>query len=179
MIETERLLLRRWRPADRPAFAAINADARVCEFFPSTLDEEQSGAFADRIEAHFAEHGFGLWAMEVKGGVPFAGYVGLSIPRFVAHFTPCVEIGWRLGFEHWNKGYASEAARAAAGHAFTHLNLPEIVSFTVPTNVRSRAVMEKIGMTRDPAGDFEHPAVAEKHPLRPHVLYRMSRPDVL
>lgn len=179
MIETERLLSRRWCAADRPVFAAINADARVCEFFPSTLDEERSNAFADRIAAHFAEHGFGLWAAQIKGGAPFTGYVGLSVPQFDAHFTPCVEIGWRLGFEHWNKGYASEAARAVARHAFTQLKLSEIVSFTVPANVRSRAVMEKIGMTHDRAGDFEHPAVPEKHPLRPHVLYRMRRPGVL
>lgn len=178
-IETDRLLLRRWRATDRPAFAAINADPSVCEFFPSTLNTDQSNAFADRIEQHFANYGFGLWAVQVKNGAPFVGYVGLSVPRFQAHFTPCVEIGWRLAFDHWNQGYATEGASAVARHAFEMIGLHEIVSFTVPANLRSRAVMEKIGMDRDPQEDFDHPTIPDNHPLRPHVLYRKARPPVL
>lgn len=178
-IMTERLILRRWRADDRIAFAAINADPRVCEFFPSTLNRDQSDAFADRIETHFAEHGFGLWAAEVKNGTPFIGFIGLSVPRFHSHFTPCVEIGWRLAVTHWNKGYATEGARTIVQHAFAMLGLREIVSFTVPANLRSRAVMEKIGMDRDPREDFDHPTIPDNHPLRRHVLYRKARPAVL
>jgi RimJ/RimL family protein N-acetyltransferase len=174
MIETDRLILRRWRPEDFPAFAAMNADPRVCEFFVSTLNEEEAKAFAHRIEQHFSTYGFGLWAAEVKGGAPCAGYVGLSVPQFDAHFTPCVEIGWRLAQEHWGKGYATEGAKAALRYGFDTLKLQQIVSFTVPDNVRSRAVMEKIGMTRDPADDFDHPRIAEGHPMRRHVLYRRA-----
>jgi RimJ/RimL family protein N-acetyltransferase len=172
---TDRLLLRRWRPDDRATFAALNADPRVMEFFPKVLTREESDAIADRIEAHFAEHGFGLWAVEIVGSVPFAGFVGFSIPRFTAHFTPCIEIGWRLAAEFWNQGYSTEGARAALDFAFTHLAADEIVSFTVPANVRSRRVMEKIGMTHDAGGDFDHPSLPESHPLRRHVLYRMGR----
>ena len=175
MIQTERLILRQWRPDDIPAFVAMNADPRVMEFFASTLTEAQSIAFAGRVAEHFAEKGFGWWAVEVRSGMPFAGFVGLSVPRFEAHFTPCVEIGWRLAHAAWGKGYATEAARAALAHGFEVLKLEEIVSFTTVANIRSRAVMEKIGMHRDPADDFDHPSLAEGHPQRPHVLYRKAR----
>ena len=174
-IRTERLLLRRWRPEDRGPFARLNADPRVMEFFPKVLTREESDATADRIEAHFAQHGFGLWAVEVPGSVPFAGFVGLSIPRFEAHFTPCIEIGWRLAAETWNQGYATEGARAALDFAFAHVEAERIVSFTVPANIRSRRVMEKIGMTHDATGDFDHPSLPEGHPLQRHVLYRIGR----
>jgi len=173
---TNRLLLRRWRPEDREPFAALNADPRVVEFLPGPLTRQESDGRAARIEAHFAEHGFGVWAVEVPGVVSFAGFVGLSIPRFQAHFTPCVEIGWRLAAEHWGRGYATEGAKAALAFGCDHLNLDEIVSFTVPDNVRSRRVMEKIGMTHDPAGDFDHPVLPEGHRLRRHILYRIWRP---
>jgi ribosomal-protein-alanine N-acetyltransferase len=176
-LHTDRLLLRRWRPEDREPFARMNADPRVVEFLPKPLTRGESDAVADRIEAHFVEHGFGLWAVEVVGRVPFAGFVGLAIPRFEAHFTPCIEIGWRLAAETWNQGYATEGARAALDFAFSHLAVDEIVSFTVPANVRSRRVMEKIGMTHNPADDFEHPVLPEGHPLRRHVLYRIGRPS--
>jgi RimJ/RimL family protein N-acetyltransferase len=175
MIETERLILRRWKGEDLPAFAAMNADVRVCEFLSSTLTEEQSNAFAGRIVQHFADNGFGLWATEIKGGAAFIGFVGLSIPRFHAPFTPCVEIGWRLAQAGWGKGYATEGARAALTHGFDVLKLKQIVSFTVPANLRSRAVMEKIGMHHDPVDDFDHPSFAEGHRLRRHVLYRKTR----
>ena len=174
-LRTDRLLLRRWRPEDREPFAKMNADPRVVEFLPKALSREESDAVADRIAAHFAQHGFGQWAVEIPGVEPFAGFVGLSIPRFQAHFTPCIEIGWRLAAETWNQGYATEAARAALDFAFTHLAADEIVSFTVPANVRSRRVMEKISMTHDPADDFDHPVLPEGHPLRRHVLYRSVR----
>ena len=120
----------------------------------------------DRIEAHFKEHGFGLWGVEIPGIAPFAGYVGLSIPRFEAAFTPCIEIGWRLDAAYWNRGYATEGARAALDFAFRCLQAEEIVSFTVPANVRSRRVMEKLGMTHSDSDDFDHPLLAEGHPLR-------------
>ena len=128
-----------------------------------------------RNRDHFARHGFGLWAVEVPGSAPFVGFVGLAVPRFEAHFAPCVEIGWRLAAEYWSRGYATEAASAVLAHAFGPLGLAEVVSFTAPANLRSRRVMERLGMTRSPADDFEHPGLSEGHPLRPHVLYRLSR----
>jgi RimJ/RimL family protein N-acetyltransferase len=175
-IRTARLLLRRWRPADLAPFATLNADPRVMEHFPATLSREESDARIAAIEAHFEQHGFGLWAVEILNVAPCAGFIGLSIPRFEAHFTPCVEIGWRLAAEHWGRGYAAEGARAALAFGFEHLGLAEIVSSTVPGNLRSRRVMEKIGMTHDPAVDFEHPLLPEGHALRRHVLYRVARP---
>jgi RimJ/RimL family protein N-acetyltransferase len=167
--------LRHWVAADRDPFAALNADPRVMEHFPSVLTREESDGRVDRIEAHFAEHGFGLWAVEIPGVTSFAGFVGLSTTPFDAHFTPCVEIGWRLAAPYWGRGYATEAARAALAFGFEELELDEIVSFTVPENVRSRRVMEKIGMRHDPAGDFDHPLLPEGHRIRRHVLYRIAR----
>ena len=130
---------------------------------------------ADRIEARMEEEGFGLWAVEVVDGAPFIGFIGLSVPRFETHFTPCVEVGWRLSRENWGYGYATEGALASLAFGFDTLGLDEIVSFTAPGNVRSRAVMERIGMTRDPQDDFDHPSLPEGHPLRRHVLYRIAR----
>jgi len=178
-LRTARLLLRRWLPADRAPFAALNADPRVTEFLGTDLSREGSDAFAARIDSHFDAHGFGFWAVEVPGVTPFAGFVGLSIPLFEAPFTPCVEIGWRLAAEHWGRGYATEAARAALDFGFGALGLDEIVSFTVPANRASRAVMERIGMARDPSGDFDHPGLRDGHRLRRHVLYRIVRPRAL
>ncbi|WP_245647323.1 GNAT family N-acetyltransferase [Microtetraspora niveoalba] len=175
MIETERLVLRRWQEKDREPFAALNADPEVMEHFPSTLTRERSDALADRIAAEFDVCGFGLWAVELSG--EFVGFTGLSVPRFTAHFTPCVEIGWRLARSAWGHGYASEAARAALEYGFGVAGLKEIVSFTAVVNTRSRRVMERIGMTRDLDGDFDHPALAEDSPLRRHVLYRIGAGD--
>jgi RimJ/RimL family protein N-acetyltransferase len=172
-LATERLLLRAWRSEDLEPFAALNADPRVMEFFPSVLPCGESDALADRIARHIDERGWGLWAVEISGVAPFAGYVGLAVPRFDAHFTPCVEIGWRLAHEHWGHGYAIEGARAALAFGFTALNLDKIVSFTVPANLRSRRVMERLGMTRAEADDFDHPGLPVEHPLRRHVLYRI------
>jgi RimJ/RimL family protein N-acetyltransferase len=175
-LRTERLYLRRWQPSDRAPFAKLNADPRVVEFLRGPLSPQESDASVERIETHFEQHGFGLWAVEIPGITPFAGFIGLSIPRFEAPFTPCVEIGWRLDAEHWNRGYATEGARAALEFGFTSLQLKEIVSFTTARNVRSRRVMEKLGMTRSPGDDFDHPLLPEGHPLRRHVLYRLVRP---
>jgi len=174
-IDTERLHLRRWRFFDRPPFAALNADPEVMEFFPSTLTEEESDAFVDRIRAQFDEHGFGLWALEVAGQGEFIGFTGLAVQTFDAPFNPSVEVGWRLARSAWGKGYAIEAARAAVADGFERLGLEEIVSMTSVLNVRSQSVMERLGMIRDPADDFDHPNVAAGSPLRPHVLYRLDR----
>jgi RimJ/RimL family protein N-acetyltransferase len=171
MMRTERLVMRGWRETDREPFAALNADPDVMEHFPEKLSREQSEAFADRIEAGFAERGWGLWALEAGG--EFIGYTGLQPVSFETHFTPAVEIGWRLARGAWGRGYASEAARAAAVFAFAELELDELVSFTVPENSRSRAVMERIGMTHDPADDFDHPKLPDGHPMQRHVLYRL------
>ncbi len=152
----------------------MNADPRVMEHFPALLSREESDGRVARIEAHFAEHGFGLWAVEIPGEAPLAGFIGLGITRFEAHFTPCVEIGWRLAAEYWGRGFATEGAQAALDFGFESLHLQEIVSFTVPANVRSRRVMEKIGMTHDTHGDFDHPSLPAGHPLSRHVLYRIG-----
>ena len=172
---TPRTYLRQWQMEDREPFAALNADPKVMEFFPSLLSRAESDAFVERVGAHFAIEGFGLWALEVSG--EFAGFVGLIRPPFTAHFTPCVEIGWRLATRFWGKGHATEAAREALNFGFNQLGLREIVSLTVPANHRSRAVMERLGMHRTPADDFDHPRVAEGHPLRRHVLYRIKNPS--
>jgi RimJ/RimL family protein N-acetyltransferase len=174
-IRTDRLLLRRWRDSDCEPFACMNRDPRVMEFFPALLSTEESNALVDRINAHFAQHGFGLWAAELRATGGFAGFLGLAIPRFEASFTPCVEIGWRLDAGHWGKGLATEGAQAAMRHAFDVLRLNEIVSFTVPANLPSRRVMEKLGMTHDPSDDFDHPLLPAGHPMRRHVLYRIKR----
>ncbi|NJP24694.1 GNAT family N-acetyltransferase [Microbispora sp. SCL1-1] len=172
-MRTERLVLRRWREDDKEPFAALNADPVVMEHFPATLSREDSDALAERIEAGFDEHGFGLWAVEADG--EFIGFTGLSVPRFTAPFTPCVEIGWRLARSAWGRGYATEAARASLEDGFGRAGLTEVVSFTAVQNVRSQAVMRRLGMTHDPADDFDHPALPAGHPLRRHVLYRIRR----
>jgi RimJ/RimL family protein N-acetyltransferase len=176
-LRTDRLLLRRWRPDDRLPFARLNSDPQVVEYLAGALTREASDALADRIEAHFERHGFGLWAVEVPGeDTPFAGFIGLVTARFEAHFTPCIEIGWRLDAAYWNRGYATEGARAAVQFGFLSLKLEEIVSFTACANVRSRRVMEKLGMTRAPSDDFDHPGLPPGHPLKRHVLYRLAAP---
>ena len=174
-LETARLILRPWKPSDYAPFAALNADPRVTATLAGNLTRAESDAFADRITAHISEHGWGLWAIEVKGGDPFIGYAGLSRPRFAAHFTPCVEIGWRFARPFWGHGYASEAARLALAFGFETLGLDEIVSFTAATNTRSQAVMQRIGMQHDPAGEFDHPSLPAGHRLQRHVLYRLAR----
>ena len=171
----ERVLLREWVQHDLEPFAALNADPRVMEHFPSPLTRSESDAFVrERIVPQLAERGFGLWAVEVPEVAPFVGYVGLFVHTFEAEFTPCVEIGWRLAFPHWGNGYATEAARVAIAFGFEEKDLDEIVSFTVPANRRSVAVMERLGMSY--VGEFDHPKLPAGHSLRRHVLYRLSRP---
>jgi len=167
-------VLRRWRYGDREPFAAMNADPEVMEHFPATLTPDESDAAIDRIEARFEEHGFGFWALEIAETGQFIGFTGLSVPGFEAHFIPAVEIGWRLIRPSWGHGYAGEAARRALTFAFDELALAEVVSFTSHTNLRSQKVMKRIGMTHDPADDFDHPMLDEGHPLRRHVLWRMA-----
>ena len=171
-ILTPRLKLRRWKDEDKEPFANLNADPRVMEFMPKVLSEEESHSFVARIERNFKEHRFSLFAAELVNLKTFIGFIGLAIPRFQASFTPCVEIGWRLAFEHWGNGYATEGARAVLEFAFTELNLREVVSFTVPANLRSRRVMEPIGMKF--IQEFDHPSLSEGHPLRRHVLYAIT-----
>ncbi|MBN9094383.1 GNAT family N-acetyltransferase [Pandoraea pnomenusa] len=174
VLRTERTILRAWRADDLPTFAALNADREVMRHFPTTLDRAQSDAVALRLAKHLHTHGYGPWALEIPGVTPFAGFVGLMRVGFDAPFAPAVEIGWRLAQAWWSKGYATEAAIAAAQFAFDTLRLSELVSFTVPANVRSRAVMERIGMRHCPDEDFLHPLIPPGHRLRRHVLYRLE-----
>ncbi len=238
LLATQRLILRPWRESDRPAFARLNADPAVMEFFPRCWSHDESDATAIRIQNVIEQRGWGFWAVEVKStdvgvrgtqdatassapgaarvpdtsahgaslahvpdtsahgidvaspdarvgggahllddsscGAPFIGFVGLSVPSFTSHFTPCVEIGWRIAKEYWGNGYASEAAAASLHFGFEKLKLQQIVAFTVPTNKRSIAVMERIGMSRNPADDFDHPNLQPGHPLQRHVLYRIA-----
>ena len=176
-LETPRLCLRAWRETDLEPFADLNADERVMEYFPRALDRAESDGLAALISQGFARNGFGVWAVELPGIADFIGYVGLGMPRFQAHFTPCLEIGWRLAFDHWGQGYATEGARAALGYGFETLDYDEIVAFTVPDNRRSRRVMEKLGMSHDASEDFDHPQLPAHHLLRRHVLYRLGRAD--
>lgn len=169
-------ILRPWRDDDVEAFAALNADPAVMEHFPARLSRAETEAMVGRIRAHFEQHGFGIWAVEVPGVAPFIGTVGLMVPAHELPFTPCVEIGWRLARAYWGRGYATAAARSALAIGFGELGLTEIVSFTTVGNRRSRALMERLGMARDADDDFEHPVFPPGHPLRPHVLYRLRRP---
>lgn len=169
---TPRLVMRRWTDADLEPFAALNADPEVMRYFPARLTREDSDAFVDRIEARFDEDGYGLWALERAGG-EFLGYTGLAPARADLPCAGAIEIGWRLVRAAWGHGYATEAAREAVRFGFEQAGLAEVVSFTAVVNVRSRRVMERLGMTRDPAEDFDHPALPAGSPLRPHVLYRL------
>ncbi len=175
VIETSRLRLRDWTDGDLPAFAAMNADPRVMEYLPQVLTGAQSDELGNRIRENLQRRGFGLWAVEIIGGEPFIGFVGLSVPNFQARFTPCVEVGWRLAHGHWGNGYATEAGATAIQFGFENAGLEKIVSFTTAGNARSRRVMERLGMSHSPADDFEHPGLPADHPLLPHVLYTLSR----
>ncbi len=173
IIETRRLLLRRWRKDDFEPFAALNADIEVMEHFPAPMTPAETARLMARCEASFDENGFGMWAVEVAWARMLIGICGLARRTFAAPFTPAVDIGWRFARDHWGHGYATEAATASLEFGFTEVGLGEIVSFTVPQNQRSRRVMERIGMTHDPSGDFDHPEVDDDR-LRRHVLYRLS-----
>ena len=174
-LETARLILRPWREEDRAPFAALNADPQVTRHFGKSYTRAESDAVMDRVLTGFARHGHGPWALEVKGGAPFIGFTGIWSPSFAAHFTPCTEIGWRLAHEAWGQGYATEAALAGLRFAFGALALDEVVAYAVADNHRSLRVMERLGMRRDPADDFDHPLLDEGDPRRRHLLYRLSR----
>jgi RimJ/RimL family protein N-acetyltransferase len=177
VITTPRLVLREWKDSDSEPFALLNADPRVMEFMPNALTREESDVFIERIKAHFAKHGFGLFAASLGHDQKLVGFIGLTVRTFKTDFAPCTEIGWRLAAGYWNKGFATEGARAVLRHAFTTLNLPEVVSYTVPANVASRRVMEKIGLVHHQSEDFDHPNLPAGHPLRRHVLYRLGRSE--
>jgi RimJ/RimL family protein N-acetyltransferase len=174
---TERLLLRRWTDADLVPFAALNADPEVMKHFPAPLSRADSDALARHADTFLRENGWGLWAVEVSDDGRFAGFTGLTPVRPSLPFAPAIEVGWRLARWAWGRGYATEAATAALRIAFGDLDLDEVVSFTAATNVRSAAVMQRIGMTRNPAEDFDHPDLPVRSSLRRHVLYRIARAD--
>ena len=174
-LHTSRLLLRSWRDADLPVLAAMSADSEVMEFLPPMRGPGAVEAWVSRLETHWRDHGFGRWVVERPGKASFVGVVGLAWIPYEAHFTPAVEIAWRLARPYWGKGYASEAARAALDYGFDTLGLAEIVAVTVPANLRSRRVMDRLGMTRDPADDYDHPNLPDG-PLKRHVLYRLRNP---
>jgi RimJ/RimL family protein N-acetyltransferase len=176
-LRTERLLLRQWRDEDLELFAELNADPETMRYFPALPSRDESDALAERARGEIEGRGWGLWAAEVPGVASFIGFVGLARPSFESHFTPAVEVGWRLAREHWGCGYATEAGRAALAYGFEDLRLEEIVSFTSTLNEPSWRVMQRLGMSRDSADDFEQPRVPAGHPLRPHVLYRLARTE--
>jgi RimJ/RimL family protein N-acetyltransferase len=178
-LETDRLILRSWRDSDFDPMAIIDQDANVCEFLPKIGDRESTATMIQRIIKHDIEHGFSLYAVELKATHEMIGFIGLISPSFDAHFTPAVEIGWRLASHHWNEGYATEGAKAVLHHAFVDLNLERVVSFTVVDNQRSRRVMEKIGLHHNREDDFDHPKLAQDSPLKRHVLYQVSKADYL
>jgi 3-dehydroquinate dehydratase/shikimate dehydrogenase len=179
-LKTKRLVLRPWREEDFEPFAGLNADPRVMECFPAPLSREESDQLAQRMQKNLEKRGWGWWAVSVPGVAEFIGFIGLSPldpANFPVPFAPAVEIGWRLAFDYWGKGYATEGALAALHYGFDTLNLPEIVAFTAVQNRRSRHVMEKLDMHRDPEEDFDNPKLAEGHPLRRHVLYRLKKEE--
>jgi len=171
---TDRLIMRQWRKADRPPFAKLNADPRVMQYFPDLLNKKMSDAMVDRLSDHIAQRGWGLWALEEKQSGDFIGFVGLHVPVVVLPFSPCVEIGWRLARDYWGKGYAIEAAKAALNFGFDQVNLDEVVSYTPVNNLRSRAVMLRLQM-QESSDQFEHPSIADAHPLKRHCLYVISQ----
>ena len=179
MIKTERLILRPWQAHDLEPFAKLNADPRVREYFPGLLSRKESDHFVKLMSDHINTWDWGLWATSLIETDEFIGFIGLQHVNFQAHFTqtPAVEIGWRLAFNYWGKGYATEGALAALRYGFDTLNLQEIVSLTPVQNQRSRHVMEKIGMHHDIKDDFNHPKLSDDHPLKRHVLYRLKKDE--
>lgn len=178
-LHSARLRLRAWRDDDLPAFVALNADAEVMRHFPGVMSEAESRALAERIRGHFAAHGFGQWVLERHDQPGLIGVLGLQHVSFAASFTPAVEIGWRLHSAFWRQGYALEAAQTVLHCGYTQLGVDEVVAFTVRDNLPSQRLMQRLSMRRDAAGDFEHPHLPPDHPLRPHVLYRLSWQDWL
>lgn len=177
VIKTKRLLLRTWEEGDLAPMIAINQDPKVMEHFPALLSPGETKQLIDKINNHYGENGYTLYAVELKNAEEMIGFLGLLNVGFEAHFTPAVEIGWRLAYAHWSKGYASEAARAVLDYAFAELKLKEVVSFTAACNERSIKLMERIGLKRQMNGDFSHTKLPKDHRLSRHVLYRLSRDD--
>lgn len=177
VLTTPRLILRPWKETDLPYFTALNADPRVMEYFPSTKTSEETFQEYQRICNYISEFGWGFWAAELKESGQFIGFIGIKNVTFETAFTPAVEIGWRLAYDFWGKGYAPEGAQAALDFGFNTLNLQEIVSFTPTSNARSQSVMRKIGMVYHPNESFEHPWLPKGHPLSTHVLYRISKKE--
>ncbi|MBN8827717.1 MAG: GNAT family N-acetyltransferase [Sphingobacteriia bacterium] len=173
-LETPRLILREWKEQDIEAFVKINQDPKVIKFLRGALTLEEAKAFIIGANMGILDNGFGLWAAELKETKELIGFIGLNIPEFKAHFTPCVEIGWRLSSKHWRKGLATEGAKRVLEFAFKDLGIEEIVAFTARNNLASRKVMEKLGMTHDPKENFNHPKLPESHPLSLQVLYRIN-----
>jgi len=170
-------VLRRWRAEDRAAFAALNADPAVMEHFPCVLSQEASDQLIDLYEAAFCRDGFGFWAVTARDSSGLLGMTGLGRVDWLPQCFPAIEIGWRFARSAWGNGYATEAARAALIFGHRDVGLPEIVSFTAATNIRSQRVMQRIGMARDEAGDFDRPGLPQDHRLRRHVMYRSRWPS--
>ena len=175
ILKTDRLLLRTWCNDDLIPMYQINQDPLVMEYFPSLCDWEDTKKFVTKINQHHQKNGFSLYAVELKKTGEFIGFVGLSIPEFEAHFTPCIEIGYRLSSQHWGKGYATEAAQTVLDYAFNELKLNKIVSFTSILNKKSIRVMEKIGLKKVKEGNFYHPCLPQDHKLSLHVLYTITK----
>lgn len=175
ILKTKRLILRTWKEQDLDPMFAINQDSLVCEFLPEVGNRAATKVLIQRFIDHYKKYDFTAYAVELKSNGEFIGFVGLLVVSFEAYFTPAIEVGWRLGSEHWGKGYATEAAKGVVDFAFTTLKLKEVVSFTVENNIRSRRVMEKIGMHYNPQDDFDHPKLSKNSSLCRHVLYRISR----
>lgn len=169
-LETDRLILRHWLESDRPVFAAMNADPKVMEFFPSKLDRKGSDELVDIINEGFDNNSYGLWAAERKDTGEFIGFIGLHNLSLETDFCPSVEIGWRLASQHWNQGFATEGAMKALEAGLSDFQLNEIVAITAKSNVRSMKVMEKIGMKYEK--DFLHPRLSPDSPIYQHVLYK-------
>ncbi|WP_415889229.1 GNAT family N-acetyltransferase [Neptuniibacter sp. SY11_33] len=177
ILSTERLILRSWRESDsQPFFEQINSDSDVMEYFPSTLSREESDVLAIELQRRIDVNGWGLWAVEEKASGQFIGFVGLNSPLIELPCSPCVEVGWRLSTAFWGKGYATEAAQKVLEFAFVELGLDEVVSFTAVPNLRSQAVMTRLGL-RDTGNNFNHPAVPSESPLYEHVLFRITRDE--
>ena len=175
-LETERTILRPWRDEDIPTWVAMCADARVMEFYTMPLARDEACAQVEGMRARMKRDGYGWWVLEIKDGASVAGVMVLQDVPFETHFTPAIEIGWRLVPEAWGKGYASESGAALLDFAFNELQRSQVVAVTSAINVRSRRVMERLGMVYDPDDDFEHPRIEVGHPLRRHVLYRKKKP---
>lgn len=176
IFESSRLGFRMWQELDRELFANMNASNEVMRYFPKTLDYKETDDFLHRIQKHFEETGYGLWAVEIKDTKEFIGFIGLLTATFEAEFTPCVEIGWRLDNKYWNNGYATEGAKACLEYGFNKLNLNSIYSFTAETNKPSENVMKKIGLKK--VGEFDHPKVEDGSPLKHHVLYKIDKKNI-